>query len=126
MNRQSRFGSQYCAGLMLALAALCALALTPDVASAHPGLNEAKRLASDLEFEKSLTAFDGALASGTLTREELIVLLSERAFVFHALRRQEDLIKDFFWLSALAPDHRLDLRAPPDLTATWTSVRDQG
>ena len=115
-------------GPLLVLVSLSALALTltPAQARAHPGLDEAKRLASDLEFEESLSAFDKALASGTLTREELIVLLSERAFVFHALRRKEDLIKDFLWLSALAPEHRLDLRAPPDLTATWTSVRDQG
>ena len=65
-------------------------------------------------------------ASGTLTRSELIELLSERAFVFHALHRKGELVQDFIWLSALDPNHRLDLRAPPDLTAIWTSVRDQG
>jgi hypothetical protein len=104
---------------------VCALSAAPR-ARAHADLDEAKRLMSDLEFDAALMAFDAALNSGTLTREELVALLSERAFVFHALRRQEELIQDFLWLSALAPDHRLDLRAPPDLTATWTSVRDQG
>src|SRR5262245_53894793 len=109
--------------LLLAFVAL----MTPVApARAHSDLDEALRLVGDLEFEASLTAFDAALKSGSLTREELVVLLSERAFVFHALRRQDALIEDFLWLSALAPDHRLDLRAPPDLTATWTSVRDQG
>ena len=110
---------------LVLLTLLCVLA-NARPAQAHKGLDEAVRLASDLEFEASLTAFDAALASGTLTREELITLLTERAYVLHALRRNDDLVKDFIWLSALAPDHRLDLRAPPDLTATWTSVRDQG
>jgi uncharacterized protein (DUF736 family) len=117
-----------CLGRALSLAALGALLCLayPGAARANPELDEAKRLVGDLEFEASLAAFDAALASGRLTRAELVELLSERAFVFHALRRQDDLVKDFIWLSALAPDHRLDMRAPPDLTATWTSVRDQG
>lgn len=96
------------------------------LARAHPDLDEAKRLVGDLEFDAALLSFEAALASGTLTREELVSLLAERAFVHHALRRQQELIDDFIWLSALDPDHRLDMRAPPDMTATWTSVRDQG
>jgi uncharacterized protein (DUF736 family) len=115
-----------CRALALAaLGAVLCLSWT-TAARANPELDEAKRLVGDLEFEASLAAFDAALESGRLTRAELVDLLSERAFVFHALRRQDDLVKDFIWLSALAPDYRLDLRAPPDLTATWTSVRDQG
>ncbi len=102
------------------------LATHAPLARAHSDLDEAKRLVGDLEFDGALVSFDAALASGTLTREELIALLSERAFVYHALRRQQELIEDFIWLSALAPDHRLDMRAPPDMTAIWTSVRDQG
>lgn len=116
---------RYRARCLVVLVVLLSLAST-DRARANPELDEAKRLVSDLEFEASLAVFDAALASGHLTREELIQLLSERAFVFHALRRKDELVRDFIWLSALAPDHRLDLRAPPDLTATWTSVRDQG
>jgi len=95
-------------------------------AQAHPDLEQAKRLAGELELETALASFEHALASGTLSRSELIELLSERAFVFHALHRKSELVQDFIWLSALDPNHRLDLRAPPDLTAIWTSVRDQG
>lgn len=111
---------------LLALFLLGALTTHAPRAHAHPDLDEAKRLVGDLEFDAALASFDAALASNTLTREELIALLAERAFVYHALRRQQPLIEDFIWLSALDPDHRLDMRAPPDMTAIWTSVRDQG
>jgi hypothetical protein len=106
------------------LMALCANAL-PSLVRAHPDLDAAKRLAADLEFEAALSSFDAALSSGKLTREELVQLLSERVLVLHALQRKDALTQDFVWLAALAPDFRLDLRAPPDLTALWTSVRDQ-
>jgi tetratricopeptide (TPR) repeat protein len=112
--------------LAIAAAWLGSGLLQPDVARAHRDLDEAKRLASDLEFDAALNAFERALKSDELTRQELVQLLSERALVLHALHRKDELVKDFEWLSALAPDHRLDLRAPPDLTALWTSVRDQG
>jgi hypothetical protein len=110
-------------GLAALISALLALAAPVH---AHPDLDEGRRLAGELEFEPALAAFERALASGGLTREELIELLAERALLLHALHRHNDLVEDFVWLSALDPDHRLDLRAPPDLTAIWTSVRDQG
>jgi hypothetical protein len=111
----------------IALAALTAALLALSTpARAHPDLDEGRRLAAELEFEPALGAFERALGSGSLTREELIALLAERALLLHALHRHNDLVEDFVWLSALDPDHRLDLRAPPDLTAIWTSVRDQG
>ena len=100
--------------------------LVPAGALAHPLLDQGKRLAADLEFDAALSAFDKALASGTLSKDELVQLLAERALVLHALRRKDALVNDFVWLSALAPDFRLDLRAAPELTALWTSIRDQG
>lgn len=112
--------------LLLTVLAVLLGVLTARPALAHPDLDEAKRLASELELETALSSFERALASGTLSRSELVELLSERAFVFHALHRKSELVQDFLWLSALHPNHRLDLRAPPDLTAIWTSVRDQG
>jgi hypothetical protein len=110
-------------GLAALISTLLALAAP---AYAHPDLDEGRRQAAELEFEPALAAFERALGSGGLTREELIELLAERALLLHALHRHNDLVEDFVWLSALDPDHRLDLRAPPDLTAIWTSVRDQG
>ncbi len=109
----------------LALAGLLFCGLT-GTAWAHPQLDEGKRLFAELELEGSLGAFQSAVDSGELTREELIELLAERALVLHALHRREELISDFVWLSALAPERILDMRAPPALVATWISVRDQG
>lgn len=114
-----RFGAMLLAGWLGAFSVL-------SVAHAHPALEEAERLAADLEFEASLAWFQRALDSGELTRAELVELLGERVFVLHALQRREALIADFVWLSALSPESRLDLRAPPDMVAMWTSVRDQG
>jgi hypothetical protein len=112
--------------LAVVLATLLSVFAAARPALAHPDLDEGKRLAGELELETALVAFERALASGSLTRSELIELLAERAFVLHALQRRSELVQDFVWLSALDPNHRLDLRAPPDLTAIWTSVRDQG
>lgn len=117
MNRTLKLWLAALTGTLLALAA---------PAQAHPDLDQGKRLTRELEFEPALAAFERALGSGSLTREELIDLLVDRALSLHALRRQEELVEDFLWLSALDPDHRLDLRAPPELTALWISVRDQG
>lgn len=98
----------------------------PLPAAAHPQLDEGKRLFADLELEPSLTAFQAAVDSAELSRDELVELLSERSLVLHALHRKEELIADFVWLSALAPERILDMRAPPALVAMWISVRDQG
>jgi hypothetical protein len=95
-------------------------------AQAHPDLERGKQLASELDFEQAVSAFDSAVASGTLTQKELIELLGERALLLYGLKRSEALQSDFTWLAALAPEYKLDLRAPPELIAIWTSIRDQG
>jgi hypothetical protein len=110
----------------LALLSLAGLLSFAPLAHAHPELERGKRLASELDFEQAVSAFDSAVASGTLTRKELIELLVERALLLYGLKRSAALESDFTWLSALAPDHKLDLRAPPELIAIWTSLRDQG
>lgn len=94
-------------------------------AAAHPDLDRGKELAADLDFAPALSAFQAALSSGTLTRTELVTLLDERVLVLYGMRRRGELHEDMLWLSALDPDHRLDLRAPPELIAIWTTVRDQ-
>ncbi len=108
--------------LALVLLGLC---FPGQRALAHPGLDEAKQLISELEFEAALTAFQGAIDTGELTRAELVELLSERTLVLHALNRESELVQDFVWLAAIAPEHILDMRAPPAMVAMWKSVRDQ-
>ena len=92
--------------LLRAWPILAALLVVSPV-HAHPDLDDAKRLAADLEFDAALASFDRALSSGKLTREELVQLLSERVLVLHALHRKDALVQDFVWLSALAPDRSL-------------------
>jgi hypothetical protein len=114
--------------MMRALHVLLALLVcfTTTGARAHPDLDGARALAAELELLPALAAFDRALESGTLTESELVMLLAERALVHYGLRRRAEVESDLVWLSALAPDHRLDLRAPPELLGVWTNIRDQG
>jgi hypothetical protein len=112
-------------GLLRALSLALLCVIVPAVAKAHPDLERGKSLAADLELLPALTAFDAALATGSLTRDELVSLLDERILVLYGLRRRNELHDDLVWLSALEPDHHLDLRAPPELIAIWTTVRDQ-
>ena len=72
-----------------------------------------------------MAKFDEALASGELTREELVRLISERVLLLHALGQTEALAADLRWLAALKPGHILDMRSPPVLSAMWTTIRDQ-
>jgi hypothetical protein len=95
-------------------------------AHAHPDLDRALALTRQLELEPALSAYTRALASGTLTRPELIQLLVERALLLHGLKRQGELIADLMWLSALEPQFEFDKRAPPELVVTFTALRGQG
>lgn len=104
---------------------LLASALAALPAAAHPDLDRAVRLSGELDFERALRSFERALDSGTLTRDELSKLLAERALLLHAVRRRDDVVQDFIWLAAIAPDYQLDARAPPDLTAVWDRVRSR-
>lgn len=107
------------------LAAILGLGLPCNQALAHPTLDEAKRLVTELEFDAALASFQAAIDSSELTRSELVDLLSERTLVLQALHREAELVQDFVWLAAIAPEHILDMRAPPAMVAMWKSVRDQ-
>lgn len=100
--------------------------LWSSLASAHPDLDQAAKLTRELELEPALTAYQHAIDSGTLTRDELIELLVERALVLYGLRRQGELIADLVWLSAVQPSYEFDRRAAPELVATWKALREQG
>ena len=92
---------------------------------AHPDLNRAVKLANEAEFDPALAAFDKALRSGTLTREELVVLLTERALVRFAVDRARGMKADLRYLALLAPDTELGQRAPPGMLVAWESAREQ-
>jgi hypothetical protein len=109
---------------MLGLAAgLFGVFATPAPALAHPDIDAAVEHAEEADFDAALASFDAAVASGDMTRDDLIMLLSERALVFHALNRDEALGRDLSLLAMLAPDHELGRAAPPPLVARWTELR---
>lgn len=112
-------------GWRLALALGALLAAFPSQALAHPMIDKALALADDLELEAAVDTFNEAIESGELERDDLVKALSERSLLLHALRRRPELMAGFKWLAAIAPEHMLDMRAPPDLTAIWTSIRNQ-
>lgn len=90
-----------------------------SVARAHPKLDRAVSLAAEAEFGRALRNFEAALASGELTRDELVVLLTERALVNFAMGSHPQVRSDLNYLSLLAPDTELGERAPPRLTVVW-------
>jgi hypothetical protein len=113
-------------GVLAAALTLANLWCWAATAYAHPELERGKRLAYELDLEQAVSAFDAAVASGALTRTELLELLRERVLLLYALKRETALRSDLTWLSALDPEQKLDLRAPTELIALWTSIRDQG
>lgn len=123
--RRSPFRRLLVGRALLCLLAALAVCLPTQSAAAHPELDRAIRLSGELDFERALRAFDRAVESGTLTRDELVRLLAERALLLHALRRKDEVVQDFVWLAAIEPSYHLDARAPPDLTAVWDRVRSQ-
>lgn len=110
------------------LSAVCLWAFvlgTPLRAAAHPDLEQGKRLATQLEFEAALEAFQRAIESHTLTRQELRELLHERVLLLHGLSRSEERDADLRWLVAIAADLQFDLRAPPDLVARYRALQQE-
>ncbi len=105
------------------LAGLLGVALVPSQALAHPDLDAAIESAEEADFDAALVSFDAAISSGQLTRDELILLLSKRSLVLHALNRDTALGRDLSLLAMLAPDLELGRAAPPPLIARWTELR---
>lgn len=105
------------------LVAWVMLAIAPAVVHAHASLDEAIQYAEDADFDAAIASFDAAIASGELTRDELVLLLSERALVFHALGNDSALGRDLSLLAMLAPDRELGRAAPPPLVARWNELR---
>jgi hypothetical protein len=104
-------------------AALFGVWFAPEHARANDDLDSAIEHAEDADFDAALASFDAAIASGTLTRDELIVLLSQRALVWHAVGNDNALGRDLSLLAMLAPDRELGRAAPPPLVARWHELR---
>lgn len=99
-------------GLLVAL-------LAGNPAYAHPLIDRGIEEASQANFEAALAAFAEAHALGELTQQETIVLLSERALVFHALGDLAHRDEDLRSLAALDPEHVFSERHPSELVETF-------
>ncbi len=107
---------------MSALAIMASTWVAPLTAFAHADLDKAIASAEDAEFEAALTSFERAIASGTLSREELITLLTERVLVLHALGQKAALVGDLATLALIEPGHHLGKRAPPALVNAFANA----
>jgi hypothetical protein len=97
---------------------LSSFVFATPTAWANADLDRAVEHATEAEFDAALTAFDAALAGGSLTRDELIELLAERSLVLHAVGKKQQLDDDLSALVMLGGEDRLDQRAPPQLIDT--------
>lgn len=89
-------------------------------ALAHPDLDQALASAEEAEFDAALSSFERALDSGTLTRDELVTLLTERSLVLHALGQRGALAWDLANLALIEPGRDLGRRAPPELVEAFS------
>lgn len=109
--------------LTILLSVLLSVALgSSATALAHPDLDQGVQSAEEADFDAALAAFERALDSGTLTRDELVVLLSERALVLHALGQKGALAWDLANLALIEPGRSLGRRAPPELVQAFAEA----
>lgn len=103
-----------------ALSIALLLAWTP-LASAQSG-SRVRGLVEDGEFEQAASAYAEAMASASLTRDELVALLEARALLAHSERDEPALDRALSALASIAPTHRFDRTFPPELAARSVEV----
>ena len=94
-------------------------------AFAHAEVDEGRRLFEEAQFLEALDAFARAEAAEDLSLDELVTLLETRALVHLAMGNEEPMRSDLARLVAVAPDHALDRRAPPEVRRAYAEVRSQ-
>ena len=99
------------------------LLLLPAHALGQSAVEEGRRFYEEAEFLEALDAFATAESADDLTREELVTLFETRALVHLAMGNAEPMRGDLARLVALAPEHVLDRRAPPDVRRTFAELR---
>ena len=100
--------------LRCAFSALLGIAL-PEVALAHPTIDEGRRLYDEADFEGALSALARAEAAAELSRGELASLYALRALVYRGMRQEQAMDSELRRLLFVDPDHSLDAAAPPEV-----------
>ncbi|MGE0784795.1 MAG: hypothetical protein AB7S26_03830 [Sandaracinaceae bacterium] len=111
----------------LALVASIGLAVAlPSTALAHPLVDEGVRRFEEAELEAARDVLTRAEASEGLTREDVVRLYETRALCNAALGDADAMDADLARLAALAPDHRLNPAAPPEMVSRFEAHRARG
>lgn len=92
-------------------------------ASAHPLVDEGRAAYEQAEFVAALEALARAEAADDLVVQDLVELYELRAVVHLAMRNAEAMSADLRRLVAIAPDHSIDARAPPEVRRAFEDAR---
>jgi hypothetical protein len=92
-------------------------------ASAHPLVDEGRAAYEEAEFVAALAALSRAEAAADLSIEDLVELYELRAVVHLAMRNEEAMSVDLRRLVAVAPEHAIDTRAPPEVRRAFEEAR---
>lgn len=102
-----------------ASAALC----VPISASAHPLVDEGRRLYENGELLPALEAFGRAQQSDDLTLADLTEVFELRALVYRILGDEGAVEAELRRLAAIAPDHQFSEEVPPEVRETFVRMR---
>jgi hypothetical protein len=92
-------------------------------AHAHPLVDEGRARYEEADFGAAIETFARAERADDLTLEDLATLYETRALVHLAMGNAEAMRADLTRLAAVAPDHSLDSRAPPEVLRAFVEAR---
>jgi len=97
--------------------------LATATAYAHPDVDAGERAYQSADFSGALDAFERALASPGLRRDDLVRLLATRSLVYYATDRPDQAREDLLAVLSLEPEHAPPHGAPPAYLRLVTDAR---
>ena len=110
--------------IALSFALLVGSAL-PDVALAHPRIDQARAAYERADLDAAHSAIDAAFDVGHLSREEYLEALVLRALIAIAGQRNVQRDDSLRQLAAIAPDYELPAEAPPSLRRRFREIHEE-
>jgi hypothetical protein len=103
--------------------AAVSISLVPLTASAHPLVDEGRRLYENGELLPALEVFGRAQAGDDLTLADLTEVFELRALVYRILGDEGAVEAELRRLAAIAPDHQFSQEVPPEVRETFVRMR---
>ena len=103
--------------------ALLLIAVLPAGAFAHPLVDRGIEAYENADFETALSSFARAEYAEDLSREDLVVLLHNRALVYFALGDTDSMERDLRRLARIDAGHEMDEAVPPTVRQAFDRVR---